>query len=231
MSFNQQSPGFGQPRIASPATFGSAPSVGAQAGPPAQPMPWRTTPRRRRRWPWLVAGALVLAVVAGAVWWFQAQPPDPGPANRTPVVLPATLGGHPFDEEFNFATAEWLELVGDEFYGDDHAFGGASYMSRSARGGIQAPMFNLIVARGYFPEATDIELARAPFTTHGTVTCTNTFEYPDTDTTAGERLVSDNVVLCYRAEQHLTVSVMVIGASKVPRDQIAGAVEEAWAQQ
>jgi hypothetical protein len=78
-----------------------------------------------------------------------------------------------------------------------------------AYSGSALPRYNVVVVRDDATDVGDAALGRAPWTEHGEVSCTHTFDFGLGD---GEQL-SDRTLLCLRAGDTLTVSVLVLGGA------------------
>lgn len=181
---------------------------------------------RPKRWPWLAA-ALALIVGASATGAWALSREDHGPKDTRPVVLPDTLGGLPISRYNDLEPGGLWYQNNLPVFGPDHAFGGRAYTAYDSAGSPIPPGMNLIVARGHFERAADLERAAKPYTRHGEVTCTNNID-TKIDGTGVQRM--DNMMVCWRISDSLTVSVFGLGGQQTPEPLVA-AVNEAWALQ
>lgn len=154
-----------------------------------------------------------------------------GPVDRRAVVLPETLldlpratGGLDFGSD-----GPWRSNMAEEFA--PHPFAGRGYSTG------RAPLANLTVARMSAGGIGDVALAAPPFTSYGLTSCTQTFdlgaldEVTDGEDDGGSRSVRrDSWMLCWRVDDDLTVSVLVLGGDGDPV-RVADAVEAVWVLQ
>lgn len=141
------------------------------------------------------------------------------PAGR-PVVLPDAVAGLPPSQAGDFGQDPSWRGSMDEVFGD-RAFGGRAYSAG------RLPVAILVVARGDFGGVGNIALGSPPTTTYGQVSCTRTFGLEG----HGRAAFSRRHLMCWRAESHLTVSVLMLGADDADDSTVAAAVLQAWALQ
>jgi hypothetical protein len=174
-------------------------------------------PEPRRRWPIALAAAIVLLGLVAAALHLRPHSPD-----TRPVVLPDTFAGWPTAPELQQfeRDADWRARQSKDYAGN--AFDGRAYGTRTP-----VQLFNVVVARTDGSELGDVLMGVAPFTDHGDVRCTHTMRLQGQ---AGPSRESPDMVLCFRAEARLTVSVLAIGHSANDA-QIAAGVDDVWALQ
>lgn len=171
-------------------------------------------PTRRRRWPIAVGVALLLVgLVAGALHLRSVQ------RDTRPVVLPDTFAGWtkaPPAQQFA-ETGDWRTQLAKAYAGN--AFDGRAYGTRRP-----VQLLNLVVARSGDTGVGDVRLGQAPYTEHGDVRCTHTFTMPDGTGPAKE---AAGMLLCFRAEGQLTVSVLALGNDQ-DEARIADGIDDVW---
>jgi hypothetical protein len=197
---------------------------------PVVPLP-PPRPRPSRRVVAVVAGAVAL-VVAGVVAVAALRPP---PHSDDPVVIPETLLGMPASPLDFAADPGWSDAM--EF---DGAVGGRGYSPAPAK----VPQVNLMVVRQDISgddDPGDVGMAGDVEEVVGRVSCTQTLDFSSTpddvaeqwgiERDAAER--SESMLVCWRADDLLTVSVFVIGIDVAPftSTDVAAAIDEVWALQ
>ena len=182
-----------------------------------------TRARPRRRSMLLVAGFLGAAASLAAGFVVLR----PHPRDDRPVVLPATLAGLSAAQtglQFGQAGdlhAQWADTFGEHPF-DARAFGGLR----------PGPLLNLVVVRTDSRGKADPGLGRPPYSSIGDVSCTRTFQFGDGVVPGQDRpkpFRSDRVLLCWRARDTLTVSVLVPNSAPGYEQTAAQAVDEVWA--
>lgn len=209
--------------------FFTTPAVPAAAGfdplrrsthePPSSPRA-----RRRPTGRQVLVGAVLLALAGGAASVISSS----GPVDRRAVVLPATLLDLPrATGGVDFGSGEqWRSAMAEDV--GPHPFAGRGYSNG------RVPLANLTVARMDAGGIGDVALAAPPFTSHGATSCTQTFdlgardEVHDSEDDGESSIVrNDNWMLCWRAGDELTVSVLVLGGDG-DSVRVADAVETVW---
>ena len=196
--------------------FGAPVRPQAETGPPI-----RKAPARRHR-TLLLAGLVVVALLCAGFMVLSSEPRD-----DRPVMLPDTLAGQPMAEQ-QFAEWPGWRTSMEELFGD-HPFDGRAF--GNPQSGV---VMNLVVIRADSRDEVDAGLGRPPYTQIGEVSCTHTFQLDGEFSPAGqapEPYVSDSMLLCWRARDTLTVSVLVLIGSQGYEQTAAQAVNEAWALQ
>jgi hypothetical protein len=201
--------------------FFETPTGGTRLATPRTPTPAR--PRRRS----VVLIVAFLGVAAALVTALVVLRPHP--RDDRPVVLPERLASLPAAEtRFQFADGgDWRTQLAKAF--GDHPFDG-----RSFRGVRPGPVMNLVVVRTDSREEADPGLGRAPYTKFGDVSCTHTFQLPGGVVQGQDRpkpFSRDWMLLCWRARETLTVSVLVLASPPGYEQTAARAVDEVWALQ
>jgi hypothetical protein len=177
---------------------------------------------RRRRAALLIAMAVV--VVAASVTGFVVLRPLRG--DERPV-LPETFAGlQPAETRLQFADRAGWKKTATETFGDA-PIGGRAF------GGLRPGfLVNLVVVRADSRGEADPALGRPPYTKIGHVSCTRTFQLPDGVLPGQEHPLphlSESMLVCWRARDTLTVSVMVLGGPAGYEQTGARAVDEVWA--
>jgi hypothetical protein len=200
--------------------FFEAPGGGTRRTPP----PTSAAPaRQHRRLALLIAGILVASASLATLLVVVR----PHPRDDRPVVLPDTLAGLTAAEpglQFGQAAdlrTQWRDTFGDHPF-DARAFGGVR----------PGPLVNLVVVRTDSRGEADLRLGRPPYTKFGDVSCTRTFQLPDSLVPGQDQpkpFHSDRILLCWRARTTLTVSVLVPTSPAGYEQTAAQAVEEVWA--
>jgi hypothetical protein len=165
--------------------------------------------------------AIVAVLIAGVV---VLRPHD---SDNRLIVLPATLAGlRPSEPGLQFAqSGDWRTQLEKKF--GDHPFDGRAY--GAARPG---PLVNLVVVRKDARHEGDPALGRPPYTQIGDVSCTRTFQLPDSSDSSDELSKpwrSNSMMVCWRAGETLTVSVMVQLSPAGYEQTAATAVDDVWA--
>jgi len=192
--------------------FSAATSV---PGPPTAPS--------RRYLPRLVPVVAILVVAVAVVAAFVMRA---GPIDRRPVVLPDALAGYTVaDARLQFSqAADWRAGMREDF--GDRPWDGRAY------GGVPGPLIHLVVVRGASDKKGSLTTVREPFMKIRDVTCTQTFQaisLPGRSESGAKRM--DDWVQCWRGDDTLTVSVLVVLTSAQFVPTAAAAVEAAWALQ
>jgi hypothetical protein len=199
--------------------FFAAPGVGTTLATDRTPSPGPA----RRRSILLVAG--LVAVAVSLVTGFVLLRPHPHDDRR--VLLPDTLVGLQAAETgLQFAqSGDWSTQLAKTF--GDHPFDGRAF------GGVgPGPLVNLVVVRTDSRSEADPGLGRPPYTKIGHVSCTNTFQLPDGKVPGDDHpkpLRIERMLLCWRARETLTVSVLVTVSLPGYEQTAARAVDEVWA--
>ncbi len=180
-----------------------------------RPVPERRAPRPR--WPLAVLCAVALVAVVATVVHLRPQPTD-----ARPVVLPDTFAGWPVAPELQQfeRDADWRARLTKDYAGN--AFDGRAYGTRRP-----VQLLNVVVARTDGTGLGDVLMGVAPFTDHGDVRCTHTLRLQGQ---SGPTQESPGMLLCFRAEARLTVSVLAIGQD-ADEARIASGVDDVWALQ
>jgi len=163
----------------------------------------------------IVAAALVVLVVLA----LQLRPRT---ADTRPVVLPDAFAGWTSAPQ-----AQQFAQAGDWRGQSAHAYGGNAYDGHAYGTRLPVNLLNLVVARTDATGFGDVGLGVAPFTAHGDVRCTRTFHLPD-GTTASRP--SSGMLMCFRADEHLTVSVVGLGQEQ-DESRIAAGIDDVWGLQ
>jgi len=169
-----------------------------------------------------VVAVLVVAVAAGCAFLLLRS----GPIDHRPVVLPDALAGYAVaDPGLQFSqAADWRAGMREDF--GDRPWDGRAY------GGVPGPLIHLVVVRGDSDKKGSLTTVREPFTKIGDVTCTQTFQtvaLPGQSESGPKRM--DRWAQCWRSDDSLTVSVLVVLTTPQFVPTAAAAVEEAWALQ
>lgn len=182
---------------------------------PAPPEPERLAPRRW--WPVAVVAVVVLVGLVAAA--LHLRPPA---TDTRPVVLPDTFAGWPVAPELQqFERDEnWRARLTKDYAGN--AFDGRAYGTRTP-----VQLLNVVVARTDGSGLGDVLMGVAPFTDHGHVRCTHTLRLQGQ---SGPTQESPGMLLCFRAEARLTVSVLAIGQD-ADEARITSGVDDVWALQ
>jgi len=184
-----------------------------QVASPQVPSP----PVPRPRWLIALGVAILLVGLATAALHLRSQQRD-----TRPVVLPDTFAGWttaPQAQQFA-ETGDWRTQLAKVYAGN--AFDGRAYGTRRP-----VQLLNLVVARSGDTGVGDVRLGVAPYTEHGEVRCTHTFTMPDG---AGPAKEAAGMLLCFRAETQLTVSVLALGNDQ-DEARIAAGIDDVWALQ
>jgi hypothetical protein len=189
--------------------------------PPAesgQPIPKHAPDRRHRAL--LISGVVAaVAVLCAGYVLLRDEPRD-----DRPVVMPDTLVAQP-EAEVQFAEYGWRTSMEEQW--GDHPFDGRAFGSFQAR-----VLMNLVVIRGDSRDEGDVGLGRPPYTQFGEVTCTHTFQFDAESSPDGEDSEpyhSDRMLLCWRARDTLTVSVLLPLGGEGFETAAAQAVDGVWA--
>jgi hypothetical protein len=190
-------------------------AVTAVPVPVAPPAPERRA--ARPRWPIAVVVAVALVALVATVIHLRPQPTD-----TRPVVLPDTFAAWPVAPELQQfeRDADWRARLTEDYAGN--AFAGRAYGTRRP-----VQLLNVVVARTDGTGLGDVLMGVAPFTDHGPVRCTHTLRLQGQN---GPTQESPGMLLCFRAEAHLTVSVLAIGQD-ADEARIASGVDDVWALQ
>lgn len=187
-------------------------------------------PRPSRRLVVVLAGVTAL-VVAAVVAVVALRPP---PHSDEPVAIPPTLLGMPVSPLDFAARPGWDEQMG--FHG---ATGGRGY----APAPEVAPQANLVVVRQDVSgddDLGDVGMAGDVEQRFGAVSCTSTLDFSNVPDDVAQDyglddgpVATDQNLVCWRADETLTVSVFVIGMRIAPfvAADVAAAVDEVWALQ
>jgi hypothetical protein len=149
-----------------------------------------------------------------------------GPIDHRPVVRPDVLAGYPVaDPRLQFSqAADWRAVMREDF-------GGRPWDGR-AYGGVPGPLIHLVVVRGDSENKGSLTTVMEPYTKIGDVTCTQTFQavpLPGQSESGPKRM--NRWVQCWRSDDSLTVSVLVVLTTAQFMQTAAAAVDEAWALQ
>jgi hypothetical protein len=184
--------------------------------------PTYRVPANSRRRPALLLVGLLGAAASLATGLLLLRP---HPRDDRPVVLPDTLVGlSPAETRLQFAQGgDWRTQLAQTF--GDHPFDGRAF------GGVRpGPLVNLVVVRKDSRDEGDPGLGRPPYSKFGEVSCTHWFQLPDVlGQGESKPYRSDKMLLCWRASETLTVSVLMPLSPPGYEQTAAQAVDEVWA--